>query len=138
MKTKIVMAILVGLSFVSCKKILDQNPQGVISGDNLNTPENAEKMLIAAYSALGNDYWAAPYSSMWAYGSIRSGDAYKGGDGPGDVSDFHAYETFALNRVDLGASDVTWFRLYMGVGRVNDALGRINLLSETDFPKKIA
>jgi len=137
MKMKIIIAILIGLFFASCKETLDQDPQGAISGDNLNTPENAEKMLIAAYSALGNDYWAAPYSSMWAYGSIRSGDAYKGGDGPGDVADFHAYETFALNRVDLGTSDVTWYRLYIGVGRVNDALGRINTLSEADFPNKV-
>ncbi len=62
----------------ACSKFLDQTPQGVISGDDLNSPDNLEKMVTAAYSALGNDHYTAPYSSMWPYGNIRSGDAYKG------------------------------------------------------------
>jgi hypothetical protein len=139
MKTKILMAaVLICLLSASCKKYLDETPQGLISSDELNTPTNVDKMVIAAYSALGNDYWAAPYTSMWAYGSIRSGDAYKGGDGTGDVSDFHAYETFSLNRVDLGTTDNTWYRLYIGVNRVNDALGRINNMNTANYPDKVA
>lgn len=139
MKNNILMAAaLLCLLLASCKKSLDEEPQALISSDELNTPANVDKMVIAAYSALGNDYWAAPYSDMWAYGSIRSGDAYKGGDGTGDVSDFHAYETFSLNRVDLGTSDNTWYRLYVGINRVNDALGRINNMSITNYPNKIA
>ncbi|GAA0554779.1 RagB/SusD family nutrient uptake outer membrane protein [Chitinophaga japonensis] len=120
----------------ACSNFLDQTPQAVIAGDDLNTPENVEKMVTAAYSALGNDHYTAPYSSMWPYGNIRSGDAYKGGDGAGDISDFHFYETFSLNRVDNGASDLVWFRLYVCIGRVNDALGRLNGISEDAFPDK--
>ncbi|WP_040626775.1 RagB/SusD family nutrient uptake outer membrane protein [Mucilaginibacter paludis] len=139
MKTKILMALAVACILLnSCKKDLDQTPQGQIASEQLNTPANVDDMVISAYSALGNDYWAAPYSDMWAYGSIRSGGAYKGGDGTGDVSDFHAYETFSLNRVDLGTSDVTWYRLYVGLNRVNDALGRINNMALTDYPNKVA
>lgn len=137
MRTKIYIAAVLAIAMLgSCKKYLDETPQGLISSDQLNTSANIDKMVIAAYSALGNDYWAAPYSDMWAYGSIRSGDAYKGGDGPGDVPDFHAYETFSLNRVDLGTSDVTWYRLYVGVNRVNDALARIDKISATEYPNK--
>jgi len=138
MKTKILIAALLFVLCASCKKALEEQPQGVISSADLNTPDNVDAMVIAAYSALGNDYWAAPYSSMWAYGSIRSGDAYKGGDGPGDVPDFHAYETFSLNRVDIGTTDVTWYRLYIGIGRANDALGRIENMSLTNYPDKMA
>ena len=132
---KIIIYLLIAgsLIFASCSKVLDEQPQGVVSSEELNTPENAEKMVIAAYSALGNDYWQTPYSSMWAYGSIRSGDAYKGGDGPGDVGDFNAFETFNLNRVDLGNADATWFRLYLAIGRVNDALTRMNSLTTEQF-----
>lgn len=137
MRTKILIALLLIISVASCKKALDEQPQGVISSADLNTPANVDAMLIAAYSALGNDYWAAPYSDMWAYGSIRSGDAYKGGDGPGDVPDFHAYETFSLNRVDIGTTDVTWYRLYVGIGRVNDALGRIENMPLSEYPLKV-
>jgi hypothetical protein len=136
MKKYIISALMVCLLATSCKKFLEELPQGTVSSDDLNTPENVDKTLISAYSALGNDAFAAPYSDLWSYGSVRSGDAYKGGDGPGDVGDFHAYETFALNRVDLGASDVTWFRLYIGVGRANDALTRINNIADAAYPNK--
>ncbi|WPU92767.1 RagB/SusD family nutrient uptake outer membrane protein [Mucilaginibacter sabulilitoris] len=136
MKSKIYIAALVCVCLLSCKKTLDTVPQGTAASSDLNTPANVDKMVIAAYSALGNDEYMTPYSSMWPYGSIRSGDAYKGGDGPGDVSEFHGYETFSLNRVDYGPTDALWFRIYVGIGRVNDALSRVNVISETDFPNK--
>lgn len=120
----------------ACSKFLDQTPQGVIAGDDLNSPQNLEKMVVAAYSSLGNDHYTAPYSSMWPYGNIRSGDAYKGGDGAGDISDYHFYETFSLNRVDNGSSDLLWFRLYVCIGRVNDALGRLNKVPDNTFSQK--
>ena len=135
MKRYLLMGAFFCMMIASCSKVLDEKPQGVVSSEDLNTPENVDKMVIAAYSSLGNDYWAAPYSNMWAYGSIRSGDAYKGGDGPGDVGDFNAYETFALNRVDIGNADVTWFRLYLAIGRANDALARVNAMGD-DFTQK--
>ncbi|WEK35985.1 MAG: RagB/SusD family nutrient uptake outer membrane protein [Candidatus Pseudobacter hemicellulosilyticus] len=120
----------------SCSKMLEELPQGAISGDELNSAENIEKMTIAAYSALGNDHYTSPYSSLWPYGSVRGGDTYKGGDGPGDLSEFHLFETFSLNRVDNGLSDELWFRLYVGIGRANDALRRLNATDETIFPNK--
>jgi len=122
--------------FTSCKKVLDEPAQGFASGEELNTPENVDKMVIAAYSSLGNDHYTSPYSSMWPYGSVRGGDTYKGGDGPGDLSEFHLFETFVTNRVDNGLIDQLWFRLYVGVGRANDALKRLNTLSDAEYPKK--
>lgn len=121
---------------VSCKKVLDEPAQGVVSSEDLGTPENIDKMVIAAYSALGNDHYTSPYSSMWPYGSVRGGDTYKGGDGPGDLSEFHLFETFSLNRVDNPLLDQVWFRLYVGIGRANDALKRVNEISDADYPKK--
>lgn len=125
---------LVGIS--GCKNVLDEPAQGVISGDDLNTPENVDKLVIAAYSSLGNDHYTSPYSSMWPYGSVRGGDTYKGGDGPGDLSEFHLFETFTANRVDNNLIDQLWFRLYVGVGRTNEALRRVNAIADADFPKK--
>jgi hypothetical protein len=124
------------VGFSSCKKALDEPAQGVISGDDLNTPENVDKLVIAAYSSLGNDHYTSPYSSMWPYGSVRGGDTYKGGDGPGDLSEFHLFETFTGNRVDNGLIDQLWFRLYIGVGRTNEALRRVNAIADADYPKK--
>jgi hypothetical protein len=124
------------LTAFSCKRVLDETPQGVVSDEDLNTPENVNKMVIAAYASLGNDHYTSPYTSLWPYGSIRGGDAYKGGDGPGDISEFHLLETFSLNRVDNGLTDEVWFRLYVGIGRANDALRRINAMDEASFPEK--
>ena len=121
----------------SCEKALDEPAQGVVSGDDLSTPENIDKMVIAAYSALGNDHYTSPYSSMWPYGSVRGGDTYKGGDGPGDLSEFHLFETFSLNRPDNALLDQLWFRLYVGVGRANDALKRMDGVAEGAYPNKV-
>jgi len=123
--------------FFGCAKNLDKVPQGVVFDENLKTPENVEAMVIAAYSALGNDHWSIPYTTMWAYGSVRGGDAYKGGGGTGDQNDVHAYEVFSLNRVDLGQSDGTWFRLYVGIARCNTALALLNEIGEDIFPQKV-
>ena len=47
-------------------------------------PVNVEKMVTAAYATLSNDDWTFPYNHMWPYGSVRGGDAYKGGGSVGD------------------------------------------------------
>lgn len=120
---------------VSCDSFLDENTQGLKSGDDLNTPENLEKMVISAYSILGSDHW--PFvAALWPQGSVRSDDAYKGGDSPNDQAEIHAYEVFSLNRIDNGHIDGTWYRLYVNISRANDALRRLNTVDEADFPLK--
>ena len=134
---KYITALLLCIAFISCKKQLDKDPQGVVFTESLQTPANVDAMVIAAYSALGNDHWSTPYTTMWAYGSVRGGDAYKGGGGTGDQSDVNAYELFSLNRVDIGESDGTWYRLYIGVARCNTALALINNMTVENYPNKI-
>ncbi|SIO36960.1 RagB/SusD family nutrient uptake outer membrane protein [Chitinophaga niabensis] len=136
MKNIIFLILSVLLITASCKRILDETPQGVVSDNDLNTPENVNKLVIAAYSSLGNDHYTSPYTSLWPYGSVRGGDAYKGGDGPGDITEFHLLETFSLNRADNGLTDELWFRLYVGIARANDALRRVNAIDEAVFPDK--
>lgn len=120
---------------MSCSRVLDKTPQGVISGDDLNTPENVDKMVIAAYSGLGNDNIHTSFS-LWPWGSMRSGDAYKGGDSPGDNTDWNNYEIFSGNRPEIGNTDEMWYYLYIGVSRANDALRRINQMNESNYPHK--
>jgi hypothetical protein len=121
----------------SCKKYLDETPQGVISTADLTSVTNTESMVIAAYSYLGNDHYYYPFSSMWAYGSIRSGDAYKGGGGPGDVNEFNEYETFSQNNILNGSTDNVWYQLYVGVARVNTALSLVNGQTVAAYPQKV-
>ncbi|WP_210521654.1 RagB/SusD family nutrient uptake outer membrane protein [Hymenobacter terricola] len=136
-KTLALACSLLSLSFgCSDKKFLEVDPTGALTDEQLNTPANIEKQVIAAYSQLGNDVYRTPYTSMWPYGNVRAGDAYKGGGGTADVDAFHFYETFSFNRVDIGNTDELWFLLYIGVSRANDALRRLDAVSDAAMPNK--
>ena len=76
---------------VSCSDFLDNDPRGVLSEEELVNAETIEGFMTAAYSALGNDHYDAPFS-LWPYGNVRSDDAYKGGSGTNDIQDFHFFE----------------------------------------------
>lgn len=135
MKQNFFIVIIACCAFTACSHFLEEVPQGVISGDQLNTPDNVEKMVIAAYSELGNEQIHTSYS-LWPWGSMRSGDAYKGGDGPGDNSEWNDYETFVTNRIDNSITDQMWAQLYAAISRVNDALRRVNAIGEDVYPQK--
>ncbi|WP_166587699.1 RagB/SusD family nutrient uptake outer membrane protein [Mucilaginibacter agri] len=136
MKKQILSIILVLSVLAACKKTLDQQPQGVISSDELNTPTNIEKMVIAAYSSLGNENLHTS-NSLWPWGSMRSGDAYKGGDGVGDNSEWNDYETFVTNQNTNSLTDQMWAQLYNGIARVNNALQRVEQIDAGSYPQKI-
>ena len=133
---KYLAAFILCITVASCKKYLDETPQGVVSSADLSTPANTDAMVIAAYSYLGNDHYTYPFSSMWAFGSIRSGDAYKGGGGSGDVVEFNEYETFSTNVITNGSSDAVFYQLYVGIARANTALNLVNAQSVANYPLK--
>lgn len=120
----------------ACDSFLDESPKASADSDDLNTPDTIEKMVIAAYSALGNDNYQRGMNALWPYGDLRSGDAYKGGAGPGDVGDFNTFETFVYMRDDVNYLDLKWYAEYIAIARANDALARINQLSGDEYPKK--
>lgn len=124
------------LSMAACDSFLDESPKGVAGSEALNTPAEIEKMVIAAYSSLGNDNYQRGMNALWPYGDLRSGDSHKGGDGPGDMGDFNTFETFVYMRDDLGYLDQKWYGQYINIARANDALGRIVAASDSDYPKK--
>ncbi len=124
------------LMFACTEDFLEYKPKGTVSGDQLNTPERVDKMCIAAYSALGNDHWTVPYTSLWPYGSVRSDNSYKGGGGTADVPGFNKLEQFAFITTDMSDGDLLWHRLFIGVSRANKALKRLEELSEDEFAKK--
>lgn len=124
--------------FAGCsEEFLDFTPKGVISGEQLNTPENVEKMVIAAYASLGNDALLAhQFQDMWSWGTTRSDDGYKGGGGIGDQINSHETEVFTLNTPNNFNANLNWEWIYAGISRINDALTRINALSEAEYPLK--
>lgn len=138
MKTLRTLTLAVALSATlsACSDFLTYEPKGTISGDQLNTPENIEGLVVAAYAALGNDHWEVPYTSLWPYGNVRAGDAYKGGGGIGDQVAYNNMEQFVYLTPSEGKVDNLWYRLYIGISRANDALRRLNEISEAEFPAK--
>lgn len=120
------------LSGQACNQ-LDINPKASLSEEQVATPEGVDKLVVAAYSQLGNDHYDVPYS-LWPYGNGRSDDQYKGGRDEGDIQDFHFIQTFYNTRVDFGPVDALWYNLYVGVGRANSALRVLNTMTEADYP----
>jgi starch-binding outer membrane protein, SusD/RagB family len=124
-----------GLS--SCSKFLDYSPKGTVTAADLNTPEAADQLVIAAYAALGNSGWGNPIGSMWVWGSIRSDEAFKGGGAITDQGQYNQYEQYNLITTDMGQTDLEWNTLFAGVARANTALKVIDNLSTSEYPDKL-
>ena len=127
---------------IGCKKYLDYKPQGALTASDLSSPTAVDGLATAAYASIANDWWDAPITSMWEYGSVRSDDAYKGGGDISDQQQMDKYEQFYLvNSSNNGAGDFgfpgTWIRAYAAIGRANVALRALHGLTDAEFPKRI-
>lgn len=120
----------------SCDSFLDEVARGMGDSTQLNGPEEVEKMVIAAYSALGNYNYQDGLHALWPYGDLRAGDSHKGGAGTGDMGAFHHMETFVYLLDDNSYLDTRWYSGYISIARCNDALKRINELTEEEYPLK--
>jgi len=132
----LVTILILAAALTACDSFLDHDPSGVLSEEQIDSPESLDGLIIAAYSALGNDHWTVPFSNMWMYGSVRSDDALKGGGGTGDIGGYNNYELFTFADPDQGEADVLWTRLYFGISRANSALSALNAIDEVDFPDR--
>ena len=121
----------------SCKKALDYTPTGVLSSTDLTSPAAVEGLVTAAYASIGNGDMIGPIYSNWAYGSVRSDDAYKGGGGTGDVGEVDALEHYNLVTPTMGSFVTrTWQNLFKSVSRANVAIRAVNTLGDAAFPQK--
>ena len=125
------------LFFNSCNKQLEYNPTGILSSADLTSPTAVEGLVTAAYAGIGNGDMIGPIYSMWAYGSVRSDDAYKGGGGTGDVYEIDALEHYNTVQPTFGAFvSRTWQNLFKSISRANVALRAASALSDAEFPQK--
>ena len=125
------------LLFGSCQKQLDYTPTGVLSSSDLTSPTAVEGLVTAAYAGIGNGDMIGPIYSNWAYGSVRSDDAYKGGGGTGDVGEIDAMEHYNLVTPTMDAFvSRTWKNLFKSISRANVALRAVNALTDAQFPQK--
>lgn len=133
---KLIYILTIATIFYSCSNdFLDVAPSGVLDQSQVSTPDKVDNTVNAAYASLGNDHYDTPFS-LWPYGNVRSGDAYKGGRDEGDIQNFYFLETFKNVRTDMPELDGIWYKLYVGISRANSSLRILNTLSETEFPQK--
>jgi hypothetical protein len=52
-----------------------------------------------------------------------------------DIAEFNQMELFSILQPDNPLLDQKWYRLYVGISRVNEALSIVNALSEEEYPK---
>lgn len=121
--------------FAGCSDFLDMNPNGILDEESVSGVEQLDKLVISAYSMLGNDHYDIPFN-LWPYGNVRSDDAYKGGRDESDIQDFHFYETSSNITANFGEPDGLWCNCYIAISRANNALRSLNNVSEQDFPNK--
>ena len=132
---KILSILFLSASLIACKKsFLDVEPKGALSESQAK--DNPEKLVTAAYAALGNDHYTTPWS-LWPYGDVRAGDAYKGGRDESDIQEFYFNEIFTPTRPDLGPYDGLWFQYYAAISRTNAALAVLNQLPDSNSIKKV-
>ncbi|ERJ59899.1 RagB/SusD family nutrient uptake outer membrane protein [Sphingobacterium paucimobilis] len=118
------------LLFIACRQELDIPAQGVLSPDQITTFKDADALVIAAYSSLGNDHYNYPFS-LWPYGNVRSDDSYKGGNNLTDVGNYNQLENPQLLLLNNSAIDGLWFRIYVGIRRSNEAIKALKKLDPT-------
>jgi starch-binding outer membrane protein, SusD/RagB family len=132
---KLVFIVIISTAFFACKKsYLDVAPKGTLSENQVSN--NPEALVTAAYASLGNDHYITPWS-LWPYGDVRSGDAYKGGRDESDIQEFYFTEIFTSTRPDLGPYDGLWFQYYVAISRANAALAVLDQLPDSSSIKKV-
>ncbi len=131
---KITGAMLAFMFLFSCSDFLDVKPYGVVTSDDLNTPQKTEELVIAAYAGLGNSTWNSSYSSDWVWGSVRSDDAYKGGSGVADQGNLNLLEQYNLvTPAVAGYPGATWIAIYSAISRINLTLNQLDKFSDAEY-----
>lgn len=124
-KMVIAAAVLTTLGAITfaCSDFLNQPAQGTVDEATLATKTGVEGSLIAAYRSLdcsssSAGSWGCA-ASNWVWGSVPSGDAYKGSN-LGDQQPINSIETYLWN---ISESDdyinQKWAQSYEGVARSN-------------------
>ena len=134
-KLKILSISLLLILVSACEEQLDQKPQGVIADSDLNTPAKVEQMINAAYSFIGQNHFNKQMGMPYEEGSVRGGEAYKGGSGTNDNAERNLWETFTyMQPTTTGDLDNLWWVHYVAVGRVHDALRRMTNFTVAEYP----
>ena len=133
--SKYILLPIIIFSIASCKKYLDVTPQGVVTEENVSTPDNIDGLVLSAYAWVPHEGILNQKLSPWL-ADIKSDDSYKGGGGIGDQLPWYQWEVFSLNTPSTGNNDGIWYGQYEGVSRCNTALRALNTINDGDYGQK--
>jgi hypothetical protein len=131
---KIILLVCAMLSLTQCQSILEVNPKGIITEDQISEPKHVDGLVTAAYAFIPRAH-AFDTMNPWI-ASFRSDDAYKGGGGLDDQTPWFQMETYSLVNANVGNNDGVWFSGYSGISRVNTAINAIKRMDESKYPQK--
>ncbi len=121
-------------------EFLEYKPRGTLIEEDVVTVENLDKLVVAGYASMGNDFWFGPLTSMWVYGSVRSDDAHKGGGSIADQGVINTFEQYNLTQAEQAGRQwylpSTWEGYYEIISRVNFALKALNQATDAEFPMR--
>ncbi|RFM29940.1 RagB/SusD family nutrient uptake outer membrane protein [Deminuibacter soli] len=122
---------------VSCKKFLNEPPQGLVSEDAIKTdPQAAVNLVAGAYNALwlgdafGTDVHSLNYVIMT---EVASDNADKGSS-PDDYGPAKDIDNFTLTSTNSIVNNI-WKGYYQAIARVNQALDKLPLSPLPDAQK---
>src|SRR5437867_2610025 len=109
----------------SCKKFLDEKPQALLTSDNLLTKEGVDGLVTDAYHSIGTYFQGISSNflhpvSNWSFGDARSDDAYKGGGGTGDITEYTLLEVCNITPDNIVVFD-KWQADYIAISNINKA-----------------
>ncbi len=121
----------------SCADYLEVNPKQVLDEGLLNSADDMEGFVTAAYARITDmPSWDSPFSPWWS-GSMRSDDSYKGGGGVWDGGDGWGFmETFVNLTPNGWPIDYPWYISYQVIQRCNTAIQKMQAISDDQFPMK--
>src|SRR5690606_29138326 len=100
-------SLLLVLLMTNCQEILDVKPKGIITEEQLNSPEYVDGFVTSAYALIPRAH--AVNSLILLVARIRSDDAYKGGGDLDDQPAWYQMEVFSLLNANVGNNDGVWF-----------------------------
>ncbi|HWB91315.1 MAG TPA: RagB/SusD family nutrient uptake outer membrane protein [Puia sp.] len=124
----------------SCKKFLDEKPQGLLTQNQLLTPAGIDGLVTMGYHSLltyfpstGNTFMHPP--SNWSFGDVRSDDAYKGGGGTGDIQEYTLLELCNISTDNAALFD-KWQANYVAIANINNAIKALISVDSSVYPLK--
>lgn len=125
----VLMAAILVICYIACKKTLYKDPLGQLSTDvNYVTADDAKKAVTAAYAPAAGNNWCCTYIQPgymhWVLGNVASDDTEKGGESGSDQLYAQQVQLFNIP-ADNDATRFAYQISYVGVRRANLVLENI-------------